>query len=138
MPELPEVETTRRGLEPHLVGRRIATLLVRDRRLRRPIAAGLERRVAGAEISALSRRAKYLVITTERGSLLIHLGMSGSLRISDRTTPPGNHDHYDLVIAGGPTVRYRDPRRFGLLVWTTAAPERHPLLANLGPEPLGA
>ena len=137
MPELPEVETTRRGLEPHVVGRRIAALVVRERRLRRPIPRGLEARLAGAEITGVARRGKYLLLATDRGSALAHLGMSGSLRIVNAETTPALHDHYDLVLANGRAVRYRDPRRFGLLLWAGRAHDRHPLLAGLGPEPLG-
>ncbi|MGH8225815.1 MAG: bifunctional DNA-formamidopyrimidine glycosylase/DNA-(apurinic or apyrimidinic site) lyase [Gammaproteobacteria bacterium] len=138
MPELPEVETARRGLAPHLVGRRIAALLVRERRLRQAVPRGLEAKLAQAEIIGLDRRAKYLLLHTERGSVLAHLGMSGSLRIVDAELPAGPHEHYDLVLANGRAVRYRDPRRFGLLLWGGARPERHPLLARLGPEPLGS
>jgi formamidopyrimidine-DNA glycosylase len=138
MPELPEVETTRRGLAPFLAGRRIATLAVRERRLRQPIPQGLEARLAGASIVELTRRAKYLLLATERGSALIHLGMSGSLRVVDESTAPVAHEHYDLRLDSGRQLRYRDPRRFGLLLWAGAHPERHPLLARLGPEPLGA
>lgn len=137
MPELPEVETVRRGLEPHVAGRRISALVVRERRLRRPIPRGLEARLAGAVITGLSRRAKYLLLHTDRGSALAHLGMSGSLRIVDAGRAAGPHEHYDLVLANGRAVRYRDPRRFGLFLWAGARPERHPLLAHLGPEPLG-
>ncbi|MGH8426928.1 MAG: bifunctional DNA-formamidopyrimidine glycosylase/DNA-(apurinic or apyrimidinic site) lyase [Gammaproteobacteria bacterium] len=137
MPELPEVETTRRGLEPHVVGRRIAALVVRERRLRQPIPCGLEAHLAGAGITGVARRGKYLLLATDRGSVLAHLGMSGSLRIVNAETAPALHDHYDLVLANGRAVRYRDPRRFGLLLWAGCTPDRHPLLAGLGPEPLG-
>ncbi len=136
MPELPEVETARRGLAPHLIGRRIAALVVRERRLRQVIPRGLEAKLAGAEITGLDRRAKYLLLRTERGGVLAHLGMSGSLRIVDAESPAGPHEHYDLVLADGRAVRYRDPRRFGLLLWAGTQAEPHPLLARLGPEPL--
>ncbi|MGH8162264.1 MAG: bifunctional DNA-formamidopyrimidine glycosylase/DNA-(apurinic or apyrimidinic site) lyase [Gammaproteobacteria bacterium] len=137
MPELPEVETTRRGVEPFLRGRRIAALVVRERRLRQPNPRGLEARLAGADILGISRRAKYLLLATERGYALIHLGMSGSLRIADAGLAPTRHEHYDLRLDNDRVLRYRDPRRFGLLLWAGARPERHPLLARLGPEPLG-
>lgn len=135
MPELPEVETARRGLELHLAGRRIAALRVRDRRLRRPIPHRLGARLRGATVTAVRRRAKYLLIVTDRGTALLHLGMSGSLRVVGAGTPPAAHDHYDLVLANGCVIRYRDPRRFGLLLWAGMHPDRHRLLAGLGPEP---
>jgi formamidopyrimidine-DNA glycosylase len=136
MPELPEVETTRRGLEPHLAGRRIAALAVRERRLRWPIDARLARRLRGLAIESLTRRGKYLLVHTGQGALLVHLGMSGSLRFLPEPAPPGVHDHYDLLLEGGGCVRYNDPRRFGSLHFARE-PERHALLAGLGPEPLG-
>lgn len=135
MPELPEVETTRRALAETLTGQRIRSLVVRERRLRQPIPAGLPRRLAGTRITGLQRRSKYLLLDTESGSALLHLGMSGSLRIADPATAPGAHDHYDLVLAGGDCLRYRDPRRFGLLLWAGDRPDRHPLLRHIGPEP---
>ena len=137
MPELPEVETTRRGLEPFLVGRRIEALEIRDHRLRWPIAAGLDRQLAGREIDALERRGKYLLIRVDTGALLVHLGMSGSLRFMAETAAPGKHDHVDLVLSGGGYVRYNDPRRFGSMHFS-AEPLGHPLLRDLGPEPLGS
>jgi len=135
MPELPEVETTRRALTGTLEGRRIQRLVVREPRLRQPIPSGLAKRLAGVRIDSLQRRAKYLVLHTEGGSALIHLGMSGSLRITDPAVAPEPHDHYDLVLDNGRCIRYRDPRRFGLLLWAGAWPERHPLLRDIGPEP---
>lgn len=141
MPELPEVETTLRGIRPHLEGRRIERLVVRDSRLRLPVPADLPERLAGLNVLGITRRAKYLLIGTETGSLILHLGMSGSLRVLPVATPPAKHDHLDLVLCDGHCLRLRDPRRFGLLVWTPDSPEtaaqRHPLLAHLGPEPLG-
>lgn len=137
MPELPEVETTRRGIEPHVVGRRIAGLTVREARLRWPIAPRLDRKVAGRTIAAIDRRGKYLLLRLDDGGvLLIHLGMSGSLRFLPEVAPIRTHDHYDLELVGGELVRYNDPRRFGSLHYTTE-PASHPLLASLGPEPLG-
>lgn len=135
MPELPEVETVRRGIEPHVVGRRIARAVVRQRQLRRPVTPGLSRRVAGRTVERVERRGKYLLLRLDRGALICHLGMSGSLRIvGGETCEP--HDHVDLVLDDGRRLRLRDPRRFGLLLWTAADPHRHPLLASLGPEPL--
>lgn len=136
MPELPEVETTRRGLEPLLVGRSIERVEVREPRLRWPVAAGLPRRLAGRRITRLGRRGKYLLLETDGGTLLVHLGMSGGLRYLASARPPGKHDHVDLWLAGGACLRFRDPRRFGSLHFSTA-PDRHALLAGMGPEPLG-
>lgn len=136
MPELPEVETTRRGIEPHVIGQRIESLLLRRPTLRWPIPASLVRTLPRQQILAVRRRAKYLLIDTEPGALLIHLGMSGSLRVLGPGTIAGKHDHYDLVFDGGRLMRYNDPRRFGCLLWQPTN-ETHDLLAALGPEPLG-
>ncbi|UCG73989.1 MAG: bifunctional DNA-formamidopyrimidine glycosylase/DNA-(apurinic or apyrimidinic site) lyase [Chromatiales bacterium] len=136
MPELPEVETTRRGIAPALEGQRISRLVVRDRRLRWPVPPGLERRLAGAQIEAVERRAKYLLLRSSRGTALLHLGMSGSLRLVYDRAAPQPHDHYDLVLDRGPVLRFNDPRRFGSLLWAGADPGAHPLLRDLGPEPL--
>lgn len=135
MPELPEVETTRRALADALAGERIRRLAVREPRLRQPIPADLPARLHGVRITGLERRAKYLLLGTEAGHALVHLGMSGSLRMAAAAEPPGTHDHYDLLLANGACLRYRDPRRFGLLLWAGAQPERHPLLSHIGPEP---
>jgi formamidopyrimidine-DNA glycosylase len=137
MPELPEVETTLRGLSPHLLGARIERLLVRERRLRYPVPPGIEGQVEGQRILALERRGKYLLLALERGTILIHLGMSGSLRVLASDIPPAKHDHLDLRLGGGSCLRFRDPRRFGIFLWTPGPPAAHPLLAHLGPEPLG-
>lgn len=140
MPELPEVETTLRGIRPHLEGRRIAHLLIRDARLRQPVPPDTPERVAGQTIGALSRRGKYLLIGLERGTLIAHLGMSGSLRIVAAESPPRRHDHLDLILDDRRCLRFHDPRRFGLFLWTPEPPEivrvQHPLLRGLGPEPL--
>ena len=135
MPELPEVETTRRGLAPFVVGQRIARLVVRERRLRWPLAAGLETRVAGRLIRDLGRRGKYLLVQIDDGWLLAHLGMSGSLRYLRQPELVRSHDHYDFELVGGAVLRYNDPRRFGSLHFT-CDPANHPLLCQLGPEPL--
>lgn len=135
MPELPEVETSLRGISPHLSGRRIARLEVRDARLRWPIPPDTNALVAGQQILGLRRRAKYLLLDLERGCLLLHLGMSGSLRVLPAGTPPELHDHVDLVLDDGHCLRFRDPRRFGMLQWTPSPAEAHPLLRDLGPEP---
>ncbi len=137
MPELPEVETSLRGIAPHLLGRRVERLEVRDHRLRWPIPADTAARVAGEKIVALRRRGKYLLFDLEQGVLMLHLGMSGSLRVLPTTTMPERHDHVDLCLDDGHCLRFRDPRRFGMLQWTPAPAEAHPLLCELGPEPLG-
>jgi formamidopyrimidine-DNA glycosylase len=137
MPELPEVETARRGIAPHLTGRRILALTVRERRLRYPVAPGTEEALAGQCIQRLRRRGKYLLLDLERGGVLIHLGMSGSLRVLAAASPPGPHDHLDLLLDDGGVLRLRDPRRFGCLLWTPGEPDEHPLIRHLGPEPLG-
>ena len=135
MPELPEVETTRRGLEPHVTGRRILALVVRERRLRWRVATGLPRLLAGQTIEAAGRRAKYLLLRLTHGTLLWHLGMSGSLRMVPAGLGPDTHDHIDLVLDSGQAVRFNDPRRFGSLHYVSGDPEAHPLLAQLAPEP---
>jgi len=134
MPELPEVETTRRGIEPHLLGRRACQVIVREARLRWPISAQVAIGLTGLPIKAVRRRAKYLLLDNDRGAALIHLGMSGSLRVLDQQVPLRKHDHYDLLLDDGQMLRFNDPRRFGSLLWQ-AAGEVHPLLSELGPEP---
>ncbi len=136
MPELPEVETTRRGIRPALAGRSVTGMVLRERRLRWPVPRGLPARLAGQRILDVRRRAKYLLIDLERGTLIAHLGMSGSLRILPADTPPLAHDHYDLVLDSGSCLRFNDPRRFGCLLWVTGDAGQHRLLARLGPEPL--
>src|SRR5690606_25033665 len=140
MPELPEVETTRRGLAPHLEGARVAGVLLRRPDLRWPIPPEVGERLPGQRIDAVRRRAKYLLVDTAAGSALLHLGMSGSLRVLPADTPPGAHDHVDIALeargAGPRVLRFNDPRRFGCLLWQ-APGTVHPLLAGLGPEPLG-
>jgi len=136
VPELPEVEITKRGIEPHIVGKRIQGLLVRDRRLRWPVEKGLERKLKASKILSVARRAKYILVNCDPGCLIIHLGMSGSLRILSEAQKPGKHDHFDLTFEDGSILRYRDPRRFGALLWTEDNPNLHPRIKNLGPEPL--
>ena len=137
MPELPEVESTRRDLAREVAGRSVAAVVVRDRRLRWPVPAELPRKLVRRTITEVGRRAKYLLIGAGTGTALVHLGMSGSLRVHGAPAMPGPHDHIDLVLDDGRCVRYRDPRRFGCWLWTESDPARHPLLARLGPEPLG-
>ncbi len=135
MPELPEVETTLRGIAPHVTGRKVTQLTVRNGRLRWPIDTSLPARLAGQKLLAASRRGKYLLLTFSQGTALIHLGMSGSLRIVTPDTPPLTHDHFDLAF-GKVLMRYCDPRRFGCLLWVEGDVHEHALLAHLGPEPL--
>jgi len=135
MPELPEVETTRRGLEPHVAGRRVVALMVHEPRLRWRVPDDLPAKLAGQRITGTGRRAKYLLIRLESGTLIVHLGMSGSLRVLAAKTPRSAHDHYDLLLESGRTLRFNDPRRFGSLHYTSDDPRRHPLLARLAPEP---
>ena len=136
MPELPEVETSRRGISPYVSGERVDNVVVRERRLRWPIATEVDDNLAGARIESVGRRAKYLLLNTGSGSAIIHLGMSGSVFIVERDTPAGVHDHFDIELASGKALRFRDPRRFGSLHWATD-PLQHKLLRDLGPEPLG-
>ena len=138
MPELPEVETVRRGLSLHLIDRCIRKVVVRQRRLRYPIPRGLEQKIKGLCIKAIERRAKYLLIRLESGCLICHLGMSGSLRIVDRTSTASSHDHVDICIDDSRVLRFRDPRKFGAILWTAKDPMQHRLLRDLGPEPLSA
>lgn len=136
MPELPEVETTRRGLLPHLVGRRVRGVKVRNPSLRWPVPRDLARRLRGAEILDVRRRAKYLLFDFRDGHLLVHLGMSGRLTLVAPDTPARKHDHVDIELEGGRTLRYTDPRRFGTILWLARPAERHALLKDLGLEPL--
>jgi formamidopyrimidine-DNA glycosylase len=135
MPELPEVETTRRGIAPHLIGRRVESLAIRQSRLRWPIPQALRRNLPGQRVEAVERRAKYLLVHTAAGSALLHLGMSGSLRILPAATPAGRHDHVDWLLDSGRLLRFTDPRRFGCQLWQ-APGQTHALLQALGPEPL--
>ncbi|WP_028840398.1 bifunctional DNA-formamidopyrimidine glycosylase/DNA-(apurinic or apyrimidinic site) lyase [Thermomonas fusca] len=135
MPELPEVETTRRGLLPHVVGQRVAHVRLRRPDLRWPIPREVEELLPERRIDAIRRRAKYLLLDTDAGSALLHLGMSGSLRVLPEDTPVRAHDHVDIALESGRVLRFNDPRRFGCLLWQ-APGEVHPLLAGLGPEPL--
>jgi len=136
IPELPEVETTRRGIEPALIGRCVVDVIVRDRRLRWPIEKHFEAAIRQRTVRGVGRRAKYLLLAFESGTLIVHLGMSGSLRIVDADAPPKAHDHWDLRLDSGKALRFHDPRRFGSALWTQADPLEHKLLAMLAPEPL--
>ena len=136
MPELPEVETTRRELEPVLVGSIVTNVTIRERRLRWPIPVDFGNHLEGSRIIGLARRAKYLAGRFPTGTALIHLGMSGSLRLVSSREPFGPHDHVDWCLDDGRTLRYHDPRRFGAMLWCDGELRDHPLLAHLGPEPL--
>ncbi|MGZ8189653.1 MAG: bifunctional DNA-formamidopyrimidine glycosylase/DNA-(apurinic or apyrimidinic site) lyase [Methylococcaceae bacterium] len=136
MPELPEVETTCRGIAPHIEGKIIRQVIIRQPRLRWPVPEALEHTLTGLSIQSVSRRAKYLLFTTSAGTLIVHLGMSGSLRIMTTGQDAGKHDHIDFIFGGDTVLRFNDPRRFGAVLWTSSAITEHPLLKNLGPEPL--
>jgi formamidopyrimidine-DNA glycosylase len=136
MPELPEVETTRRGIEPHVRGQRIERLVVRQPRLRWPIPEDLGELLSGRTIERVERRGKYLLVPFAHGTLLMHLGMSGSLRIIARGQAVGKHDHVDIELSSGQALRFTDPRRFGAMLWHSGEVSAHPLLTELGPEPL--
>jgi formamidopyrimidine-DNA glycosylase len=136
MPELPEVETTRRGLLPATAGRRVSRVVVRERRLRWPVPAGLSRTLSGQTLRDIERRGKYLLWQFDTGFLLTHLGMSGSLTALQPAGAPAKHDHIDIVFENGVTVRYADPRRFGAMLWIAGRTPNHSLLDSLGPEPL--
>jgi formamidopyrimidine-DNA glycosylase len=138
MPELPEVETTRRGIAPHVIGRRVARIDVYDPRLRWPVPADLEARLRGRVIERVDRRSKYLLFHVGAGALLVHLGMTGTLRVFRDPPPRRAHDHVDIVLDDATLLRYRDPRRFGAMLWVGAAANGHPLLDALGPEPFDA
>lgn len=136
MPELPEVETALRGIAPHLSGRTVANVIIRQPQLRWPVPRKLPDLLRGQDILSLSRRAKYLLIGFKHGTLILHLGMSGSLRVLPANTQPQPHDHFDLVLEDDKLLRLRDPRRFGAVLWHEGDVLQHPLLAALGPEPL--
>ena len=136
MPELPEVETTRRGIEPHLLGHSFTGAIVRQRQLRWPVPARLNNLIKDQKIQAIERRGKYIIIKVTSGSLLLHLGMSGSLHIVKQQTPVQKHDHLDLLFDSGQCLRLHDPRRFGSVHWVRGDPAQHKLLCDLGPEPL--
>ena len=137
MPELPEVETTRRGLEPHVVGRRVRAVVVRNPNLRWPVPRDLSRRLSGEAVSGIRRRGKYLLFDFVKGGhLLVHLGMSGRLTIVPDALPAKKHDHVDVHLEGSTALRFTDPRRFGAMLWVSTPAERHALLEGLGLEPL--
>ncbi len=136
MPELPEVETTRRGITPFIVGPLIDRVDVRQPQLRWPIPKTLPLSLPGQRVHAVERRGKYILMHTAVGSVILHLGMSGSLRIVGADQQPRKHDHCDIVFENNQCLRFHDPRRFGCILWTTASPFAHPLIKHLGVEPL--
>ena len=136
MPELPEVETTRRGLEPHLSDKLISRVVIRNGSLRWPIPAAIEKTLPGQRIQGISRRGKYLLLQCDKGWLILHLGMSGSLRVLPDNAPVQKHDHFDLVLDNHTLMRLHDPRRFGAVLWVESDVFSHPLLTSLGVEPL--
>ena len=136
MPELPEVETTRRGIEPYLTGSKIKDIIIRQRKLRWPIPRQLEKELTGQQVRSVTRRGKYLLLNTDVGTAIFHLGMSGSLQIINNDKPAGPHDHVDLLLNNKTRLRFTDPRRFGCLLWARSDPLKHKLLCKLGPEPL--
>jgi formamidopyrimidine-DNA glycosylase len=136
MPELPEVETICRGIAPHITGQTIKQVLVRQPSLRWPVSDTLAADLIDLTIESVTRRAKYLLLATNKGTLLVHLGMSGSLRIVTVAQEARKHDHIDIIFTDGTVLRYNDPRRFGAMLWTTEAATEHKLLKSLGVEPL--
>ena len=136
MPELPEVETTRRGLLRHVIGRRIRSVVVRNGNLRWPVPRDLSKRLEGEEVIDVRRRGKYLLFDCRRGHLLVHLGMSGRLTLVPEGAPARAHDHVDLRFEGARALRLTDPRRFGAMLWVAGKAEDHALLRGLGLEPL--
>lgn len=136
MPELPEVETTRSGIEPHVLGMRVDEVIVRRSDLRQPVSADIAM-IEGCAITRVRRRSKYLLLEVDDGStLLVHLGMSGSLRVLNATEDWKTHDHIGITMENGRQLRFHDPRRFGLMLRIHGNPDDHPLIENLGPEPL--
>ena len=135
MPELPEVETTRRGVAAHVERQKVTAVRVYDRRLRWPVPRDLPRRLVGRVVDRVDRRSKYLLFRLGGDTLIVHLGMTGSLRVFSRLPPRRPHDHVDLEFGNGAALRYHDPRRFGAMLWWPESNDLHPLLAGLGPEP---
>ena len=136
MPELPEVETTKRGISPHVKNKRVEQIIVRQKKLRWEVPINLSKDLVGKKISSVTRRGKYLLLGSDKGTMIIHLGMSGSLRIVNKDLLAAKHDHVDVEFEDGKVLRYTDPRRFGCILWETSDIESHPLLSHLGPEPL--
>jgi formamidopyrimidine-DNA glycosylase len=136
MPELPEVEITCRIIAPDMEGKTVQHVVVRNPDLRWPVPADLAKILPGQIIQTVRRRGKYLLVHCSDGTILLHLGMSGHLRVLSAATPPGKHDHVDILFTDGHCLRLNDPRRFAAVLWTDNDPFQHPLIAKLGPEPL--
>lgn len=136
MPELPEVETSRRGIKPYILNKKVTDVIIRQKKLRWPIPAALKQQLIHQNIDKVERRGKYILLITQAGTVILHLGMSGSLRILNKSVNAEKHDHFDIVFSNNKILRLRDPRRFGAVLWTRKAPLKHKLLINLGPEPL--
>ena len=136
MPELPEVETTKRGISKHVCQSPVTNVTVRQAKLRWPVPGNLSQLLVGHKFQSVERRGKYLLLSTDHGTLIIHLGMSGSLRILPDDTPPEKHDHVDICFASTTLLRLRDPRRFGAILWSNSVPAQHELINSLGIEPL--
>lgn len=136
MPELPEVETTLQGLLPHIKHQKMVQITVRQFNLRWPIPQNIAKIIKNQEINDATRRGKYLLLATDKGTLILHLGMSGRLKILTQPTPAQKHDHIDITLANQKIIRFTDPRRFGAVLWTTQPIDQHKLIKHLGPEPL--
>ena len=136
MPELPEVETSRRGIEPHILNNKIIAVIIRQKKLRWPIPVSLKNNLPDNKFTSVKRRGKYLLLETAKGTLIIHLGMSGSLHIVDKHSTAEKHDHFEIQFSNGKILRLRDPRRFGAVLWTRHDIAKHKLIEKLGPEPL--
>lgn len=136
MPELPEVETTISGIKPHITGKTITNVIIREHRLRWPIPENLPEILKGQKVLSVSRRAKYILIKFHHGTLLLHLGMSGSMRFINKNFEVAKHDHVDFIFKNSKCLRFHDPRRFGAILWTSENVNQHKLLRHLGPEPL--
>lgn len=136
MPELPEVETTRKGISPYIIGNTISSVVVRQNQLRWPVPANLTDTVSGLQIDSVTRRGKYCLLNTHSGTIVLHLGMSGNLRITNTAEKAGKHDHIDILFKNNLVLRFNDQRRFGAVLWAEGDVAIHPLLKNLGPEPL--
>ena len=136
MPELPEVETTKNGISSYIVGKHVNNVIIRERKLRWLIPSDLKYSLKNQRINKLTRRAKYLFFHTNNGCLMVHLGMSGSLRLVKKGRPHSKHDHVDFIFESKYILRFHDPRKFGSILWTAQNPAMHKLIAHLGPEPL--
>ena len=138
MPELPEVETTKRGITPHILHKTVARVILRHPTLRWPIPTNLSELLTQHIVTTVARRGKYILLSINQGTLILHLGMSGVLRIVRNDTTPAKHDHVDLQFTNGTCLRFSDPRRFGCVLWTAEDPHQHSLLNKLAPEPLSS